>query len=519
MQVRARKRRDDRVQGAEDSQTSPRRAALIAALRHSAVLILVLTAMGAVLGTAAGLQRADRRTAEASILVSPLEGNPFSPTGSGDDLVNLETEAQLVGSETVARDVATRLGESDTTSEILSGLQVAVPANTQILTITYTAGSDAVAVRRAQGFADAYLDFRKARSEQIVRARTERIQSQINDQNEQLASLLAKSTIEKNPARKDLLQEQIRGVTAQISQLRAQLAELQTGTVDPGQVITPASAKGGQSVTGTIAYGLLGAALGLAVALLIVVVRARAENRLHDAEDVAPSGLPLLGTISTSEVEATHSGMASPAKRDTLDIGPGLQSLRVAILSRERRRPVRILYAAAEAGSATPRTALGLAYAAAASGLTTVLVDATGDGGEITRLLDLRSGPGFAEVLAGDAALDAAMTKVTDHLLVVPAGATHARSDDLLSGPALGSMFEHLDTISDIVIIATGPMGTARSRALAMITDSTVIEAVEGQSRLGDLVAVTDDPTLAESLLGVVFVARARGRSRKTAGA
>lgn len=507
------------MQVTDDTQTSPRRAALVAALRNSAVLILVLTAIGAVVGTAAGLQRADRRTAEASILVSPLEGNPFSPSGRGDDLVNLETEAQLVGSEAVARDVAARLGESDTTSELLGGLDVSVPANTQILTISYTAGSDAVAVRRAQGFADAYLDFRKARSEQIVRARTERIQSQINDQNASLASLLAKSAIERNAARRSLLREQIRGVTAQISQLRSQLAELQTGTVDPGQVITPASAKGGQSLAGTALYAFLGALLGLALALLIVVVRARAENRLHDADDVGPSGLPLLGSISTNEVLATQAGIAALDRDGDFELGPGLQSLRVAVLSRERRRPARILYAAAEEGPTAPRTALGLAYAAAASGLTTVLVDATGRSSEITRFLGLEESAGFTDVLAGQTPLEAGMTRITDHLLVLPAGGADPRADDLLTGPALGTVFEHLDGIADLVIIATGPMGTARSKALAMVSDSTVLEAVESQSRLGDLVAVTDDPTLSGSLLGVVFVERARGRSRKTARA
>ena len=70
---------------------------------------------------------------------------------------------------------------------MLAGLDVSVPANTQILTIDYTAGSDAVAVRRAQGFAEAYLDFRKARSEDVTRAKTERIQSQINAQNKSLS--------------------------------------------------------------------------------------------------------------------------------------------------------------------------------------------------------------------------------------------------------------------------------------------------------------------------------------------
>ena len=87
----------------DDQQTSPRRAALVAALRRSAILILVLVATGTALGVAAGLRRAEDHTARASILVSPLDGNPFYPSGRGDDLINLETEAQLVTSDSVAR--------------------------------------------------------------------------------------------------------------------------------------------------------------------------------------------------------------------------------------------------------------------------------------------------------------------------------------------------------------------------------------------------------------------------------
>ena len=83
---------------------------------------------------------------------------------------------------------------------MLSGLDVSVPANTQILTVEYTAGSDAVAIRRAQGFAEAYLDFRKARSEDVTRAKTERIQSQINTQNKSLSELVSRANAETNPA-------------------------------------------------------------------------------------------------------------------------------------------------------------------------------------------------------------------------------------------------------------------------------------------------------------------------------
>ena len=83
---------------------------------------------------AAGLRRAEDHTAQASILVSPLDGNPYYPSGRGDDLINLETEAQLMKSDPVANAVAERIGDPGSTADMLSGLSVSVPANTQILT-------------------------------------------------------------------------------------------------------------------------------------------------------------------------------------------------------------------------------------------------------------------------------------------------------------------------------------------------------------------------------------------------
>ncbi|MET0997444.1 MAG: hypothetical protein ABWX73_01905 [Marmoricola sp.] len=499
----------------DDSQTSPRQGALKAALRHSAVLLLVLAAVGTVLGAGAGLRRAEDHTARASILVSPLTGNPFYPGGRGDDLINLETEAQLVRSDPVARDVASRLGEADSPASLLSGLEVSVPPNTQILTIEYTSGSDLDALRRAQGFADAYLDFRQARSEQVVRSRTKRIQDQVDDQNRTLSSLVARSNVETNVANKNLLQEQINGVTTQIGQLQAQLAELQTGAVDPGQVITPARVIGSSPVGVIAIYAFIGLLAALALGLGIVVVRARAENRIHHADDVTASGLALLGSISMSEVNSTNETIATSDGSGDVPIGPGLQNLRVSVLARERTRPLRILYASAAEGSPSPRAALGLAYATASSSLATVLVDATAGSGEITELVGLASQPGFTDVLAGEIDLHRALTSVSAHLLVLPTGHDESRVDDLLTGPLVGTLFGQLAQLADVQIIATGPLQSPRSQALAMVADVIIVEAVESQSRLADLVSITEDPTLADSLLGVVFVGRARSRSRK----
>jgi capsular polysaccharide biosynthesis protein len=499
----------------DDSHTSPRQGALRAALRHSAVLLLVLAAVGTVLGAGAGLRRAEDHTAEASILVSALTGNPFSPGGRGDDLINLETEAQLVRSDPVARDVASRLEDAESATALLGGLEVSVPPNTQILTIEYTAGTDLDALRRAQGFADAYLDFRQARSEQVVRSRTKRIQDQVDDQNETLSSLVARSNVETNTANRNLLQEQINGVTAQIGQLQAQLAELQTGSVDPGQVITPARVVGSSTVGVIAIYAFIGLLVGLALGLGVVVVRARAENRIHHADDVTASGLALLGSISMGEIDSTNETIASSGGSGDVPIGPGLQHLRVSLLARERGRPLRILHAAAKDGPASPRVALGLAYATASSGLSTVLVDATNGSGEISELVGLGSKPGFNDVLAGHVDLHQALSTVSSHLLVLPTGHAESHVDDLLTGPLVGTLFGQLSKVAEVQIIATGPLDSPRSQALAMATDVIVVEAVESQSRLADLVSISEDPTVAESLLGVVFVGRARSRARK----
>jgi succinoglycan biosynthesis transport protein ExoP len=501
----------------EDSQTSPQRGALVAALRRSAALLLLLALLGAALGAAAGLRRAEAHTAEASILVSPLEGNPFSPTGRGDDLVNLETEAQLVSSDPVARLAARLDDEQITVASLLWGLDVSVPVNTQILTIRYTASSDTNAVRRAQAFANAYLEFRKSRSEQIVQSRTQRIQNQIDDQNKALSALVVRSNAETNPSNRSLLREQITGVTTQIGQLQAQLATLQTGAVDPGQVITPAGVVGQSSALAIGLYAAIGLLVGLTLGLGVVIMRARAENRIHEAIDVVPSGLPLLGSISMDEIQATNDSIVT-ADGDDINIGEGLQTLRVSVLSRDRRRPLRILYASAAEGSTSPRAALGLAYATASSSLATVLVDATTGAGDITEVLGLESRPGFTDVLAGDMSLQKALTSVSDHLVVLPAGRPDGRRvDDLMTGPLVGALFDQLGQIADVLIIATGPLRSPRSQALAMVTDVTLVEAEESQSRLADLVAIAEDPTLSHSLLGVVFVGRARSRPRTPA--
>ncbi|MGI3784465.1 MAG: hypothetical protein ACRYG2_27205, partial [Janthinobacterium lividum] len=98
---------------------------------------MVLGIVGAVVGALVGLRLASVHTATASVLVSPLNGNPYASTGNQTSLVNLETEAQLVSSAPVLAAVQQKVDGVDA-SGLQSGLTVTVPANTQILTIAFS---------------------------------------------------------------------------------------------------------------------------------------------------------------------------------------------------------------------------------------------------------------------------------------------------------------------------------------------------------------------------------------------
>jgi uncharacterized protein involved in exopolysaccharide biosynthesis len=261
---------------------------------------VVVTLLGAAIGLGAGLYTGGKVVARSTVLVSPLDGNPYSPQGSGDDLINLETEAQLVASDRVAAKVATAVGAADSTG-LLGGLKVTVPANTQIVSIEYTAGSRAEAQTRAQAFATSYLAFRADRADSVVSAQAGRIQDEIDTLSAQIERLTVKRRAA-GPGRRAVIQQQVNGATAQIVQLRTSLTDVQTGEVDPGQVITPAHiVSRDPGLTRTLFTGA-GAVAGLVVAVLLVAVRSRA-RALRDPVDEPvdePAPVPAAGSAAGS---------------------------------------------------------------------------------------------------------------------------------------------------------------------------------------------------------------------------
>lgn len=474
------------------------------ALLRGVLLIVILALIGGVLGYLVGRRTANRFTAQATVLVTPLQGNPYSPDGTGDQLVNLETEAQVVGSDAVARQVSRKVDGTGNTG-ILSDLSVTVPSNTQILTIAYTTGSRESARRHAQAFADEYLSFRKTRAERSQSSQVDRIQSQIDTENTALDTLTRRIRAASDPVRKAVLRAQLQGITAQLAQFRNALSLLQSGSDDPGQVITPAHVVSKRPLTVVVLAAVAGALVGLLLGILLVVLRARSRTRLRDPEEVTVAGLPLLGRVRLRELRETNEAAAARGDIEA-PVGPGLRELRVALLSRQRRRPVRLLLAPVTDQATHPHSALALAYALSRSELTTVLIDATAGATGITGVLGLDDAPGFTDVLTHAVELQEALQSVTPHLQVMPAGRHDAHAQDLLVSPSMVALLDHLEQGADVVIVAAGPIGSAPARALAMAVDNIVVEAVGGRTRTTELVSLGEGEDVDWQVSGVVYV-------------
>jgi polysaccharide biosynthesis transport protein len=259
------------------TETTPVRAGRGMSRRRFATIVLLGMLLGAVVGTALGLIRGDSYTATSVILVAPLSGNPYSLEGRSDDLLNLETEAQLVGSDAVARAVARK--EDTDALKVLAGLDVEVPPNTQILRVAYTAAEESVAVRRAQAFATAYLDARVDRGQIARKNEQNRIRAQVSQLNDRMDRLGDRILNTDNPGRRKLFQDQLTVLTTQVTELRSEYAQSRQSSADPGQIVNPAVEGSTFPVPMPVLGGFAGGFLGAFLAALGAAAVANRQSR------------------------------------------------------------------------------------------------------------------------------------------------------------------------------------------------------------------------------------------------
>lgn len=445
---------------------SPRAARTVLRVARRLVPVLLLVIVGAAAGGWLGAQRGQDHQARASVLVTPLLGNPFSPEAGGDDLVNLTTEAELVTSDAVGQLVADRLPGKPEVTDVLSGVTVKVPANTQVLVISVRHPNRAEAVRRAQAFATTFLSYRKARMQSAVFDRSARVKELITQRSAEMRADVEKlAQLPSTSARVIPLRQQVLDLTSQISDLRTQLAALESASRDPGQVVTPAAVHRSLLDNQAAAGAAAGALGGLVLALAIGGLRRRVDDRVREPQDLAALDLAVLGPTDVGD----------PA---------GGRRVRTALLTAIPKRPM--VVSVTGVGGAQPplRSVDELAGSLGSAGLEVIVVDAA----SVARA-QVPAALGLSDLIADPdpGAVDDALSDAAPHVARLGVGHAPRLLDDLVDSPGTDVLLQELRKRADVVLVAAGAAESVRARALARLVDASVVEVVEDRSGLAEV--------------------------------
>jgi len=476
--------------------------------------LLVIACALLTLGAAYAFTAAQPReyVADTSVLVEPIVVDPFSQSaGRVDQLVDLDTEAQLVTSVPVAELARTALKTERSARELIRHVDVSVPADTQVLVISFTDDSPGDAQAGADGFANAYLSYRRTQSQNVATKRLARLEADVARLNAALqkvgGQLVAAPADSPDRA---FLQSQQQALTNELTDVSGRVSALRALDADPGQIIRAAERPDSPSsplVPVNLAVGLVA---GLLLGVVLAVLRDRLDRRVRDAASVENGfGLPVL-----AEIPQARSGRGRGAKgRATGSAGvlvapgssafEGYRSLRAALIQEARPGSAAVsLVGSASPGMRTTSASVNLAAALVRSSASVVLLRAD-FGGSTDAALGLDEGPGLSDVLLGDSTPGDALGELPalPQLQVIGLGRSSAAASELLASRQMVELVATLRRAVDHVVIEGPPVPLgADAAALAAHSDHVVLVVAAG---------TTTRPEVSDSISALT---RARGR-------
>src|SRR5215469_6122159 len=342
-------------------------------------------------------------TATAEVLVTATGADQSSNLSGSrtSGSVNLDTEAQLVTSGTVATAAGHMMHSPLTPYQLSKSVTVTVPPNSEELLIACSAPTAQGAATCAQDFSLAYLKNRTAiaaasLSAQIhnVQRNVSSLQKAVSDLNKKMASLPKDSSDRLND------QAQVSSDNNQLHALEARLGTLNSEAADTsgGHIITPALPPGSPSSPKKSLILPSGLVAGLLLGLLVAFIVDRRDKRIHAPEEVEHLlNLPVMLSLPNSAGQ--QASVVSPRSKT----GQAFTELAHAVTATLGDGNHILLVAGASPGPGASVTAANLAATLARTHSEVVLVCADLTYSVAPEMLGIGEGPGLAEVMAGEA--------------------------------------------------------------------------------------------------------------------
>jgi succinoglycan biosynthesis transport protein ExoP len=428
--------------------------------RRHLKLICSLAALATIIGVASGLLLPASAKATATVLISPLDGNPYSTNGRGDDLTNLQSEAALVQADR-------------------SRVSVTVPPNTQVLQISYTGSSATAARDGAQAFANGYLTYRTQRAQSVLDARANKLREQEKKVQQELATATKRLTTA-SATQKSFFRQRITAYNNQLGVIDEQNNDIAATPVNPGSVITPAQPPSGSLTTRAATFGGAGLAVGLFAGLLIALALERSDRRLRDVRTVERLGVPVLSTVSSSGGLVLVTAPKSRA-------GEAYRRLRAAVVASVQERPVTLLVTSATPAASATLTSSNLAVALAHAGSATIMVDASFSETSPSALFGLGQSKGLSDVLMRGTDPTQLLVHADSQLRLLPRGPGAGAAAERFSGPRMRETVRLLRDKAEYILINAPSVHDANAQALCTLADAVLIVVTLGQTTRADI--------------------------------
>lgn len=479
------------------------------AIRRWWTLIAGVTAAGFVLGLLLLAFRDGEFEAEAQVEVRPLVIAGDDPNLDASRQVNLETEQVIASSQRVVEralallQVATAENptdplsldlddpelelaalaleiDPDTAREVAEQIEVKAPSDSQILVFTASGAKAERAQQLAQATAHAYLDFR--RDEGL--SATNIARQQLVDREVELLAELDDLAAEIGAAGGDTVQVQAltyREISRreELAGIGGKLANIDSISVDPGEVLNDAGLPQGTTGIPAIAGPVSGALLGLLVGLGAAFLLDRRDDRFRGAgSELTAMGLQVLGTVPVGG--GLFRGGTGPAIAElNSPAGEAYRRVQGSLLfNLDELDKSTLLVAGTNNPHSASTVAANIATAAARSGRRTLLVGADLRRPSLHERFDLENPSGLSDVLAGRVAISSAIQMLPSipNLQILPAGNPVEAPSKLLQSDDFGRLVSSARSEFDLVVFEAPPvLQVADAVDLARLCEGAVL--------------------------------------------
>jgi capsular exopolysaccharide synthesis family protein len=454
-------------------------------LRRRVWMVVIAAVVGGGLATWYATSQADEYVSTASVLINPIEVDLSATNLRSDQLVNMFTQREVVRSASLAAEVSARVEGNPAVELLQQNLTLVVVEDTQVLRISYAAGSAARAQVIAQAFADVYLERRDAQATTEVERRSGDLELQLEDVRTALqdASIRLAAEEEGSIAYNIALND-VNLLTSQAAQINTALTDIRRLAVDGGSVISPAFLPKGPVNLAAWLLGAAGVFAGAVVGIPLAFARDSLDDRIRSDADLERAiGRPVLGSVPGFGVWLnTEAEERAPTILQLPDspASEAFRRLRSTLLAVARDEAVSsILVTSAVDGEGAPNVAVNLAIAFAQAGTDTLLISANFRDSRVDDLLGVGAARGLGEVLLGKAkAPDVAryVPGVPDTLRVIASGADLENPADALDSPVVEKVVGGFDVPFEMLIVEAPPVTVAADAlSLAQLTGGVVL--------------------------------------------